>query len=125
MSVSVRTEGNVAIVELSGEFTLGRSGVARPLDLHGHRLEDLGQTLGGLLERGITRIVLDLDKVRFIDSAGLGDLVAWKKRTLQLGGDLRLLRPKDRVREIFELTALTRVFQIFDAEGPAIASFRS
>jgi anti-sigma B factor antagonist len=115
--------GDVAVVELSGEFTLGRGEVGRPLDLHGRRLEDLGQTLGGLLERGSTRIVLDLDKVRFIDSAGLGDLVAWKKRALQLGGDVRLTRPRDRVRDMFELMALTRVFQIFGAEAEAVASF--
>ncbi|HUC44344.1 MAG TPA: STAS domain-containing protein [Candidatus Sulfotelmatobacter sp.] len=124
MGVSVRTEGNVAIVELRGEFTLGKSGVSRPLDLHGHRLEDLGQTLRGLVERGFTRIVLDLDGVRFLDSAGLGELVAWKKRTTQLGGDLRLLRPHDRVREVLELTTLMRVFQVFDAEADAVASFR-
>jgi len=124
MAVMVRSEGDVSIVELSGEFTLGRS-VARPLDLHGRRLEDLGQTLGGLLDRKRVRLVLDLEKVRFMDSAGLGELVAWKKRALQLGGDVRLLRPRDRVRDLFELTALTRVFRIFEDEAEAVASFGS
>ena len=89
MAIAVRTEGNVSIVQLSGEFTLGHEGLARPLDLHGHRLEDLGETLRGLLDRGASRVVLDLEKVRFIDSAGLGDLIKWKKRALQLGGDVR------------------------------------
>ena len=117
-------DGDVAVVELSGEFTLGRSGVARPLDLHGHRLEDLGQTLGSLLERGTKRLVLDLDKVRFIDSAGLGDLVAWKKRAVQVGGDVKLLRPSKRIRDLFDLMAMTRVFQIFAEEADAVASFR-
>jgi anti-sigma B factor antagonist len=124
MSAVVRMNGDVSIVELSGEFTLGGGNVARPLDLHGHRLQDLGQTLGGLLYRGSTRLVLDLDKVRFMDSAGLGELVAWKKRALQVGGDVRLLRPRDRVRDLFELMALTRVFQIFENEADAVASFR-
>ena len=124
MAVMVRSEGDVSIVELSGEFTLGRS-VARPLDLHGRRLEDLGQTLGGLLDRKRVRLVLDLEKVRFMDSAGLGELVAWKKRALELGGDVRLLHPRDRVRDLFELTALTRVFRIFEDEAEAVASFGS
>ena len=124
MAAIVRTRGDVSIVELSGEFTLGRPEVGRPLDLHGRRLEDLGQTLGGLLDRKSTRIVLDLEKVRFIDSAGLGDLVAWMKRARQLGGDVRLLRPHGRVRDLFELMALTRVFQIFDDEAEAVASYR-
>ena len=124
MAVMVRSEGDVSIVELSGEFTLGRS-VARPLDLHGRRLEDLGQTLGGLLDRKRVRLVLDLEKVRFMDSAGLGELVAWKKRALEIGGDVRLLHPRDRVRDLFELTALTRVFRIFEDEAEAVASFGS
>jgi anti-anti-sigma factor len=124
MGVVVREDGKVAIVELSGEFTLGRGGFARPLDLHGHRLEDLGEILRGLLDKGNTRIVLSLEQVRFMDSAGLGELIAWKKRTLQLGGDVRLVRPRDKVRELLELTTLTRVFQIFEDESEAVASFR-
>jgi anti-sigma B factor antagonist len=124
MGAVIRADGDVSIVELSGEFTLGHNPVSKPLDLHGHRLEDLGQTLRGLLDRGRSRIVLDLDKVRFMDSAGLGELVAWKKRALDHGGDVRLLRPQQRVRELFVLTAMTRVFQIFDAEADAVASFR-
>jgi anti-anti-sigma factor len=124
MSITVRTEGNVSIVQLTGEFTLGRDGLARPLDLHGHRLEDLGETLRGLLDRGASRIVLDLERVRFIDSTGLGDLVGWKKRAFQLGGDVRLLRARERVRNVLELTALARMFQIFDDEEEAVASFR-
>jgi anti-sigma B factor antagonist len=124
MAITVTAEGNVSIVQLTGEFTLGHDGLARPLDLHGHRLEDLGETLRGLLDRGASRLVLDLEKVRFIDTAGLGELVAWKKRALQRGGDVRLLRPRDRVREVLELTALTRVFQTFDTEAEAVASFR-
>jgi len=124
MGATVRTEGNVSIVQLAGEFTLGKNVLARPLDLHGHRLEDLGQTLAGLLDQGRSRIVLDLEKVRFMDSAGLGELVAWKKRAVERGGDVRILRPRDRVREVLELTALTRVFEIFENEAEAIAGFR-
>ena len=124
MASTIRTEGNVSIVQLAGEFTLGKNALARPLDLHGHRLEDLGQTLAGLLDRGSSRIVLDLEKVRFMDSAGLGELVAWKKRAMDRGGDVRLLRPRDRVREVLELTALTRVFEIFETEAEAVAGFR-
>jgi len=124
MGATVRTEGNVSIVQLAGEFTLGRNVLARPLDLHGHRLEDLGEMLAGLLDRGSSRIVLDLEKVRFMDSAGLGELVAWKKRAMERGGDVRLLRPRDRVREVLELTALTRVFEIYETDAEAVAGFR-
>ena len=123
MSTVVRHQGDVSIVELSGEFTLGRAGMSKPLDLHGHPLEDVGATLRALLDRNSVRIVLDLDKVRFLDSAGLGELVAWKKRAAQLGGDVRLLRPQPRIRDILELTALTAVFRIFESEAEAVDSF--
>jgi anti-sigma B factor antagonist len=67
--------------------------------------------------------VLDLEKVRFMDTSGLGELVAWKKRALERGGDVRLLRPRNHVRDVLELTALTAVFQIFEDEAEAVASF--
>ena len=124
MAVVIRSEGEVTIVELSGEFTLGRGGVAHPLDLQGRRIWEMRQTLRALLDRNRTRIVLDVDKVRVFDSAGLGELVAWKKRAAELGGDLRFLHVHGQVDELFEMTALTRVFRIFDTEADAVASFR-
>jgi anti-sigma B factor antagonist len=124
MGITVREEANVRILELAGEFALGGGGLAHPLDLRGNRLQDLSATLHGLLEQGCQRIVLDLGKVPFLDSAGLGELVACQKRTRQKGGDVRLLRPTRRVRDLFELTELTRVFLIFEDEREALASFR-
>ena len=50
MAVTIRRDGEVAIVELSGEFTLGRGAISQPLDLHGARLEDLEETLRRLLD---------------------------------------------------------------------------
>lgn len=123
MAVVIRSEAEVTVVELAGEFTLGKGGVAHPLDLQGRRITELRQSLRGLLDRDRTRIVLDLDKVRLFDSAGLGELVAWKKRATELGGDLRVLHLHGHVRELFEMTALTRVFRVFDDEAEAVASF--
>lgn len=123
MSISVRARGDVSIIELQGEFTLGQGGLAQPLDLRGRRLTDLGQTLGRLLDQGARKIVLDLAGVSFLDSAGLGDLVACRKRTAASGGDIRLLRPNGKVRDMLEMLSLTRLFQIFDDESAALASF--
>ncbi len=124
MAVVIRSEGDVSVVELSGEFSLGKGGVAHALDLQGRRISEMRQTLRALLDRSRTRIVLDLDKVRLLDSAGLGEPVAWKKRAVELGGDIRVLHLHSTVLELFEMTALTRVFQIFDEESDAVASFR-
>jgi len=123
MPVSVRARGDVAIIELNGEFTFGGGGLAQPLDLRGHHLSDLGQTLGRLLDQGVRKIVLDLEGVSFFDSAGLGELIACKKRTVQSGGDIRLLRPTGKVRDMLGMLSLTRIFQVFDDEAAVLASF--
>src|SRR6185436_20881749 len=122
MPISVHARGDITLVELKGEFTLG-TGLTQPLDLRGQRLSDLGQALGALMEQGRRKIVLDLGGVSFLDSAGLGDLIACKKRTMEAGGDIRLLRPAGKVRELLEMLYLTRIFKVFDDESEALASF--
>ena len=111
MPLSVRAQGDVSIIALTGVFTPG------------HAPSELGQALGRLLDEGARKIVLDLAAVSFLDSAGLGDLIAWKKRTVQLGGDIRLLRPTGKVRDMLVMLSLTRIFRVFDDESAALASF--
>ena len=123
MGITVRVEGEVRVVRMSGEYTIGAGGLVRPLDLRGQHLSDLSDTLRTLVDRGDTRIVLDLEKVTFFDSAGLGELIAWRKRTVQRGGDLLLLRPEGKVRELLVMLRLDRVFRIFDEETEALAAF--
>ena len=123
MAVSVRERDGVSILELQGEFTLDAGGLSRPLDLRGRRLSDLGQTLQQLLDQGRRKIVLDLGGVSFLDSAGLGELIACKKRTVEQGGDIRLLHPVGKVRDLLEMLSLTRIFKVFDDEPAALSSF--
>jgi len=124
MAITVREAEDIRILELAGEFALGSTGLGHALDLRGNRLQDLSATLHDLLKQGYPRIVLNLSQVPFLDSAGLGELIACLKRARQRGGDVRLLRPTLRVRDLLEMTALTRVFRIFDDEPEALASFR-
>jgi anti-sigma B factor antagonist len=123
MPLSVRVKDGVSIIALQGEFTLGNASLAQPLDLRGRRLSDLGLTLHRLLENGERKIILDLGAVTFLDSAGLGELIACKKRTAENGGDIRLLHPNGRVRDLLEMLSLGRIFSIFDDEADALASF--
>lgn len=123
MAISVRPQGDVRIIEFRDGFTREGEGVVRPLDLRGHHLSDLGQTLRRLLDQGCRQFVLDLGPVTFLDSAGLGELVACRKRTIQQGGDILLLHPTGKVRERLEMLHLTRIFGVFDDESEALASF--
>lgn len=122
MAISIRHKGDVQILDMEGDFAVGRS-MGRPLDLKGHRPQDLGETISDLLNAGQNRIILNLAKVRFIDSAGLGELIASRKRTLQTGGDIKLLHPAGQVRDVLILTLLADVFEIHHDEEKAVAAF--
>ena len=124
MSVSVKAVGKVRIIVADGALTVGgRDSLARPLDLEGKKVADLGATLEELLAAGHTSVVLDLARVNFMDSAGIGELVSWRNETAEHGGDLKLLKPTRRIRELLDLTRLTPYFEIFDDEQAATASF--
>lgn len=67
------------------------------------------------------RVIVDLDGVHFVDSQGLGTLVAGLKRARSHGGDLRLAGPSAAVRELLELTSLDRAFVVTSGVAAAIA----
>ena len=122
MSIIAKHRDGIEILQMTGDFTIGRH-IGNPRDLQGRPLDDLRQVIDGLLSRGRTRIILDFERVKFIDSAGLGELIACRKRALELGGDIRLLHPGRHVEEELVLTLLTEVFQIFHDEDAAVAAF--
>jgi anti-sigma B factor antagonist len=72
----------------------------------------LRKRLVGLVGEGRTRIVVDLEKVDFIDSTGLGVLVGALKRVRTNEGDLALVCTGPRILKVFEITGLTKVFTI-------------
>ena len=78
-----------------------------------------------ILERSGTakHVVLDLSKVEFIDSAGLGTLISTLRHFLAKSGDMRLAGPTVRVQVLLEVTRLERVFSVFDDAASALASF--
>ncbi|MEI8205473.1 MAG: STAS domain-containing protein [Kiritimatiellales bacterium] len=69
---------------------------------------------------GVSLIVLDLGAVDFIDSAGLGVLIAILKRVSERGGDIRLARLQKQARIVFEITRAHKIFDIFDSVEDAL-----
>lgn len=120
----IRKEGNVQIVALSGDITIGKSELGRPLDLHGKPLEDAGDVLERAMSVAPPKVVLDLRQVRFMDSAGIGDLLRWKQRAMRLGGDIKLVVQDGAVKTTLNLMSLEKIFAIFEDESEAIASYR-
>jgi anti-sigma B factor antagonist len=82
----------------------------------------LRERLVGLVGEGRTRIVVDLEKVDFIDSTGLGVLVGALKRVRTNDGDLALVCTGPRILKVFEITGLTKVFAIHRSVDEATVS---
>jgi anti-sigma B factor antagonist len=103
--------GDVTVISLSGAITLG----APTSQLREWILEALNQ--------GRKKILLNLGEVYFIDSSGLGELVSAYTSVTGRGGRLKLLNLNRRVRDLLQITKLYTVFEVFDDEGKALASF--
>ena len=70
------------------------------------------ESLIGYIDSGHKTFIVDLGNVDYIDSSGLGTLVAIQKRALQNGGSVIIKGMKGLVKDLFELTRLTKVFEI-------------
>lgn len=90
--------------------------------LDAHNSGELKDRFLRLLEEGRRQLVVDLSALAFIDSSGLGALLSGYKNATQRGGTLVLCGPQPRVRAMFELTRLNRVFDIYPTVQEALAS---
>ena len=105
-------EDDVTIVELDGKLTIGEGDV------------QLREEIKGLLDEGTRKILINLQKVKMMDSSGLGELVRVRASALSAGATVKLLHVEDKVQEVLEMTRLIGVFETFDDPIDAVASFR-
>ena len=85
----------------------------------------LREQLHSLVAQGKHHIVVDLEGVDFLDSTGLGVLVGALKRVRTHDGDLALVCTQSRIRKVFEVTGLTKVFSLYDSVDEAVAADQS
>ena len=83
----------------------------------------LKEELINKIDGGNQNIIIDLSLSNFVDSSFLGALVAGLKKTTMKSGDLKIVGLQSPVRAMFELTRLYRIFDIFDEQDEAVASF--
>jgi anti-sigma B factor antagonist len=112
MRLEERTVGDIVIVRARGEITLNAGNDVL-----------LRDKIRSLLQQGRTSIVLDLGDVSYVDSAGLGQLVQVYATTRKAGGSLKLLNLTKRLHDLLVVTKLLTVFESYDTEADAIASF--
>ena len=72
---------------------------------------------------GIQKVLIDMDNVPYIDSTGVGFLVSTHTSLTSDGGELKLLKVKPKILEVFKIMNLLSVFEIFDDEETAMKSF--
>jgi anti-sigma B factor antagonist len=111
MKMAIHEKNGVSVVAMSGKLTLGESTSALRNKIH------------ELSERGSGRILLDMADLTYIDSSGVGELVAAHAAVANAGGDMKLLNLARRVHDLLKVTKLYTVFEVFEDEGPAIGSF--
>ena len=110
MDIATREQDNVLIFDIKGE-------------LDAKAAPDLKERLTERINSGYHRVLVNLSDISYLDSAGLGVLVSGLKIATRQNGDLRMWGLQDEVKNIFQLTRLNKVFQIFDTEEQALASY--
>ena len=108
LSLSTRTEGDRTIVEVGGEIDV-------------YTAPRLREQLVDLVADGKYHLVVDMERVDFLDSTGLGVLVGGLKRVRAHDGSLRLVCTQERILKIFRITGLTKVFPIHSSVEEAVA----
>jgi anti-sigma B factor antagonist len=108
LGLDVQDRDGFAVLAVSGEVDVAT-------------VPRLREQLHGLVAQGSNKIIVNLDAVDFLDSTGLGVLVGALKRVRSNDGDLYLVCTQPRIRKVFEVTGLTKVFQLFDTVDDAVS----
>ena len=111
MEIAERSVGDITVLDLKGKMTLGEGD------------ELLKDKINSLLGSGKKKLVLNLEGVPYIDSAGLGEIVRTFTTVSRQGGSLKLLNLTKRIEDLLAITKLLTVFETFDTEAEAIKSF--
>lgn len=100
-------ESKPPIIELEGEVDV-------------YTAPQLKQQMINLLESGAKELVVDLTKVDYLDSTALGVLIGGLKRMRERDGNMVLVCPSPRIRRVFEITGLDKIFDIFNTAEDAM-----
>jgi anti-sigma B factor antagonist len=112
LTIASREVDGVAVLDLSGRITLGEGSV------------QLREAFRNLIGSGSKNILLNMEDVNYIDSSGLGELVSAFTTAKNQSASLKLLKLTKKVHDLLQLTKLYTVFDIYDDEAKAIASFK-
>jgi anti-sigma B factor antagonist len=111
MTITERTINGVTVLDVDGQITLGPGA------------DRLGDKVRSLLQQGSKQLIVNLSRVNYVDSAGLGELVQAHTTVARQGGALKLVGVAKRLKDLLVITKLATVFDSYDTEAAAISSF--
>ena len=112
MQIDERIVDGVTILDLKGKMTLGEGD------------ELLRDKINSLIQQDRKQLVLNLAAVPYVDSAGLGEIVRTYTTVSRQGGKLKLFNLTKRITDLLAITKLLTVFETYDTEPDALASFK-
>jgi anti-sigma B factor antagonist len=112
MQIEERVVDNVTVLDLKGKLTLGDGD------------ELLKDKINSLIQQDRKNILLNLEAVPYIDSAGLGEIVRTYTTVSRQGGQLKLVNLTKRITDLLMITKLLTVFETFETESDALTSYR-
>jgi anti-sigma B factor antagonist len=111
MQIVERPSGDVMILDVKGKLTIGDGD------------ELLKDKINSLIQQGQKKLILNLEGVPYVDSAGLGEIVRTYTTVSRQGGNLKLLNLTKRIEDLLSITKLLTVFDTYESEQEALNSF--
>jgi anti-sigma B factor antagonist len=112
LDVKERQAGDVTILDMTGEVRIGEGAIS------------LRDSIRNLADQGKKKVLLNLAGVKYMDSSGVGELIANYTTIKRQGGQLKLLNLTDRIQNLLVITKLLTVFDSYDNEAEALKSFQ-
>jgi len=112
MAVKEKIIGNVAVLMVSGKL------------MGGNETREVHEKVKSLINDGLKKVVIDLSKVKWLNSQGLGMLMACFTSLRNASGDLRIAGATDRVNSLLMITKLITIFETFETADRAVATFK-
>lgn len=111
MEIQERTLQDVVVLDLTGKLTIGEGD------------ELLKERISNLIQQGHRNLLLNLEGVPYVDSAGLGEIVRTYTTVSRQGGKLKLVNLTKRITDLLAITKLLTVFETYESEDEAVQSF--
>ncbi|HON79099.1 MAG TPA: STAS domain-containing protein [Spirochaetota bacterium] len=110
MDINKRAKDDIVLLDITGEIDL-------------YNAPEIKDIINKLIEEQKYNVIINLEKVSYIDSSGIGALISSLSNLKKYQGGLKIINVYASVRKVFELTKLTSFFEIFDSEEDALSSF--